>query len=320
MMRPRVTVIIPTYDRAAFVTRAIDSVLVQTYPSLDVIVVDDGSTDETPKMLGRYAQEPRVRVILLEHNVGVTAAKNVGLANLPVTTDLFGILDSDDALAPGAIDVLVSAQERSEGRFSQVFGWCRDAETDEDTGRMHHREGIVTYDDALTGRFAGEFWQLVRRDLLGESRFDPRAAGGEASVWWPLLRERPAWLVPDVVRIYDATGSDRVSVPRYTPSAADGKRWVYLSLFRSVGSDMRLANPQQYGQMAAELAKWSALAGDRRMAGAASRQALRYWSSRRAIFVWSIAWLPAGVLRAIIRLRSYLSATAGSRDAPDRAG
>jgi len=309
-MRPGVTIIIPTYDRASLVTRAIDSALGQTYPDLDVVVVDDGSTDDTPDVLTRYRDEPRVRIIRLDRNLGVTGAKNVGLANLSAETDLFGILDSDDALVPEAIDTLVRAFEGGEGRYSQVFGWCRDARTGDLTGTMVHREGIVTYDDALSGRFAGEFWQLVRRDMLGESRFDPRAAGGESSLWWPLLRQRPAWLVPNVVRTYDASGSDRVSMPRYTQAAADGKRWVYLSILRAVGSDMRLAHPQPYGQLMAELAEWSALAGDRRLARAASREALRSAPSRRTFFVWTITWIPPGILRSVVAQRSGFGASA----------
>jgi GalNAc5-diNAcBac-PP-undecaprenol beta-1,3-glucosyltransferase len=317
-MPPRVSLIVPTFNRASLVTRAIDSALGQTYANVDIIVVDDGSTDETRTVLVRYADEPRVRVIHLDRNLGVTEAKNAGLANLAIETYLFGILDSDDVLTPGAIETLVGAFEGREDEFSQVFGWCRDSVSGEPTGRMVHREGIVTYDDALSGRFAGEFWQLARRDLLGEARFEPRASGGESSLWWPLLRTRPAWLVPEVVRTYDATSSDRVSMPRYTRAAADGKRWVYVSILRAVGADLRVGHPRQYGQLLSELAKWSALAGDRRLAGAASRQALRIAPSRRALFDWSITWLPAGLLRALIALRSSSTGKRARRLMPRR--
>jgi GalNAc5-diNAcBac-PP-undecaprenol beta-1,3-glucosyltransferase len=303
-MPPRVSLIIPTFNRASLVSRAIDSALGQTYPDVDVIVVDDGSTDATPTVLARYAEDRRVRIIRLDRNMGVTGAKNAGLASLTTETDLFGILDSDDVLTPGAIQTLVRALEGREDRFSQVFGWCRDSVSGELTGRMIRRDGLVTYHDALSGRFAGEFWQLVRRDLLGDSRFEQRAAGGESSLWWPLLRDRPAWLVPDVVRMYDATGADRVSLPGYTPVAAEGKRWAYLSILRAVGRDLRADYPRQYGHLLTELAKWSALAGDRRLAGAASRQAMRLAPSARSLYIWSIACLPTALLRGMIAVRS----------------
>jgi glycosyltransferase involved in cell wall biosynthesis len=58
-MPPPVTIITATYNRTGLVTRAIDSVLWQTYPSPDVVVVDDGSTDEMPNLLQRYDAEAR---------------------------------------------------------------------------------------------------------------------------------------------------------------------------------------------------------------------------------------------------------------------
>ena len=70
-----VSVIIPTYNRESVVRRAIDSALAQTYRNLEVIVVDDGSTDGTSKVLGNYGD--RIRVIR-QTNAGPSAARNRG--------------------------------------------------------------------------------------------------------------------------------------------------------------------------------------------------------------------------------------------------
>jgi len=311
-MRPRVTIIIPTYNRARLVGNAIQSVLDQDYPAIDILIVDDGSTDETPSVLQSFLTDPRVRSVRHETNRGVAAAKNSGLDGLPADSTYFGILDSDDCLLMGALDTLVCAFEAAPDRYSQVFGWCRDVDSGLDTGRMTHREGIVTLDDALAGRFAGEFWQLARHDLLGGRRFEPRATGGESSVWWAMMRDRPALLVDSVVRAYDSSGTDRVSLTRYTPEAADGRRWVYRSVLIAVGREMRIGHPRQYGLMLAELAKWSGLAGDAKQARAASRQALRYAPSFRTLQVWAIAWLPSGILRRLAALRARTANVPGS--------
>src|SRR5690349_12293312 len=196
-----------------------------------------------------FGNDPRVRSTRHSVNRGVTAAKNTGLDALTDATDYFGILDSDDVLAPMALERLVGVFDGDGGVHSQVFGWCTDAATGFPTGRMPAAEGVVTFADAISGRFAGEFWQLVRHRELGTRRFDPRAAGGEASVWWPMLREHPGWLIDEVVRIYDATGEDRVSVPRYTSAAAEGKRWVYRAILAQVGHEMRNGYPRRYGEM-----------------------------------------------------------------------
>jgi glycosyltransferase involved in cell wall biosynthesis len=90
-----VSVVIPTLNYAGFVRRAIDSALGQTYPHLDVIVVDDGSTDGTEAVLARYGG--RIRV-LAGRGVGVSAARNVGLA--AAKGDLIAVLDADDEWLP----------------------------------------------------------------------------------------------------------------------------------------------------------------------------------------------------------------------------
>lgn len=305
-MRPTVTIIIPTYNRARVVVRAIDSALGQTYPSLDVVVIDDGSTDETSEALRHYINEPRLRVVRLERNRGVTGAKNVGLASVAPQASYVGILDSDDMLLPSAIDVLVRVFEAGGSQYSQVFGWCVDGDSGEFTGQMPYREGRVTYEDALSGRFAGEFWQLASRRLLEGKRFDERAAGGESAVWWPLLKECDAWLVRDVVRTYDTSGSDRVSAVAYTRSAATGRMWACHAALAAVAQDLKERHPTRYGASLIELAKWAALAGERAKAGAASREALRYLASPRSLLMAALVMLPTDAVRRVATLRSSI--------------
>jgi hypothetical protein len=98
----RVSVVIPTYNCADFIARAIDSVLDQTYKDFEVIVVDDGSTDNTADIMSRF--EKRVRY-LLQENKGVSAARN--LAVLHATGELFAYLDADDKWYPQKLELQV---------------------------------------------------------------------------------------------------------------------------------------------------------------------------------------------------------------------
>jgi glycosyltransferase involved in cell wall biosynthesis len=97
--RLSVSVIIPTYNRGAFIDRAVRSALDQTYSPNEIIVVDDGSTDETPAILAEFA--PPVRV-LRQENRGRSAARNAGLR--AATGDAVIFLDSDDLLLPQCIE------------------------------------------------------------------------------------------------------------------------------------------------------------------------------------------------------------------------
>jgi glycosyltransferase involved in cell wall biosynthesis len=101
---PAVSIIIPAYNAARFVAEALESVLAQTRPVHEIIVVNDGSTDSTREVLERY----RDRVRYVEQvNQGVSAARNAGVEC--ASGDLAVFLDADDALAPGAVESLVHA-------------------------------------------------------------------------------------------------------------------------------------------------------------------------------------------------------------------
>jgi glycosyltransferase involved in cell wall biosynthesis len=92
---PTVTAIIPTYNRSALVVEAIESVLAQTQPVTQIIVADDGSTDATPDVVGRYGS--RVQYVR-QTNKGPGAARNLGIRH--ATGDLIALLDSDDLWVP----------------------------------------------------------------------------------------------------------------------------------------------------------------------------------------------------------------------------
>src|SRR6266446_9539630 len=94
-----VSVVIPCYNQAHFLGEAIDSALAQTYPHLEIVVVDDGSTDNIAAVVARY---PGVRYFRQE-NQGLAAARNTGLRHSVGERLVF--LDADDRLMPGAIEV-----------------------------------------------------------------------------------------------------------------------------------------------------------------------------------------------------------------------
>ncbi|MGZ3606738.1 MAG: glycosyltransferase family 2 protein [Syntrophales bacterium] len=92
---PLVSVVIPTYNRALYVNKAIDSILNQTFTDYEIIVVDDGSTDNTKEALKQY--QDKIKYIYQE-NSGVSTARNTGIKNS--TGPWLAFLDSDDTWRP----------------------------------------------------------------------------------------------------------------------------------------------------------------------------------------------------------------------------
>jgi glycosyltransferase involved in cell wall biosynthesis len=113
--QPLVSVIIPCYKQAHFLGEAIESVLRQTYPEYEIIVVDDGSPDHTAEVVAQY---PGVRLIS-QKNAGVSAARNKGIS--VSCGEYLSFLDADDRLRPGALEAGVECISKyPESAF--VFG------------------------------------------------------------------------------------------------------------------------------------------------------------------------------------------------------
>lgn len=90
----KVSVVIPTYNRAAVLANSIDSVLAQSYQDFELIIVDDGSIDDTASVVKRYLSDERIKYIPLEKNAGVSNARNVGVEN--ASGEWIAFHDSDD--------------------------------------------------------------------------------------------------------------------------------------------------------------------------------------------------------------------------------
>lgn len=116
----QVRVVIPTFNRAAVVVGAIESVLAQDYADLEVIVADDGSSDDTVERLrAAYAAEPRLRIMAYSHG-GVAATRNAAIAE-PGGHRYVAFLDSDDRWVPGHLRSAVAVLD-AHPSVSLVFG------------------------------------------------------------------------------------------------------------------------------------------------------------------------------------------------------
>lgn len=103
---PAITVVLPVFNRAQVVSRAIESVLAQSFDDFELIVVDDGSSDGTPALLAQQS-DFRIRVITVPENGGACAARNLGIE--AASGDLVCFLDSDDVYLPSKLEVVADS-------------------------------------------------------------------------------------------------------------------------------------------------------------------------------------------------------------------
>ena len=130
-----VSVVIPTFNRSAFIDRAIDSVLGQTYSNIEVIVVDDASSDNTvARVRARSKSDPRVRLIIQGQQAGAQAARNAGIRAANGAWVAF--LDSDDEFLPESVELRVDALNQS--GYKVVHSECYWLKPDEAERRLFH--------------------------------------------------------------------------------------------------------------------------------------------------------------------------------------
>lgn len=104
---PLISVIVPVYNTAKYLPRCLDSILAQTYNNLEIIIVDDGSTDNSAKIIKSYAQkDPRIKSFH-QSNSGLSSARNTGIAKS--TGAYITFVDSDDSIEPNMLEAMVAA-------------------------------------------------------------------------------------------------------------------------------------------------------------------------------------------------------------------
>ncbi|HEB95945.1 MAG TPA: glycosyltransferase [Sedimenticola thiotaurini] len=196
---PTVSVVIPTCDRAEVLPRALDSVLAQTRPPLEIVVVDDGSSDGTPTLLRRAY--PGVR-LLRQRNRGVSSARNRGIR--AARGDWIALLDSDDEWLPHKLERQLALLAQRPG-IRLCHGeeiWIRDGRR-VNPGRRHAKSGGHIFDRCLELCVISPSAALIHRTLLQEvGTFDESLPACEDYDLWLRIcaREPVAFVREPVIR------------------------------------------------------------------------------------------------------------------------
>lgn len=240
---PLVSVIIPTYNRAKLLQQTVESVLAQTYPNVEVIVVDDGSTDETSEMLKGYGE----RIVYIhQHNKGGTASRNTGIR--VAKGEYLSFLDHDDLLLPTKIqrqmDILNARPEvglvhcgyyrmDKDGHYIDIVNFLPEGDV----------RPVIVY-----GCFCWSGGPLIRRECIEKvGEFDESVWSSDADMWLKIAiagyhfgcvqepvgayRILPDSAMADVARTerMDMAILDRVFAdPRLPEEARTGKNHAYF--------------------------------------------------------------------------------------------
>lgn len=186
----KVSIIVPCYNSEVYLGACLDAILAQTMGDFEAILIDDGSTDGTPGIAGRYAQrDARIRV-LHQENSGVSAARNLGLAHARGEWVTFA--DSDDLMTPDALETMLDAAGDGVDMVvcaHRMFG--QDAETVIPQTRWMDLQGEARRDAVVRRLIEGDRVlnimcnKLHRRSLIEREqlRLDPRVRIAEDALF-----------------------------------------------------------------------------------------------------------------------------------------
>ena len=155
-----VSVIVPVYNAERYIEECVNSILRQSITTLDVILIDDGSTDDSLKICKSFCVDPRVRVVS-QDNQGVSAARNIGIENS--CGELMMFVDADDVLPDNAVETLLGAMTQNAtdlvvGQHIRLYGAKRQKSLPRLMPGIHRCDELlcrIVDDGTLTGILLG---------------------------------------------------------------------------------------------------------------------------------------------------------------------
>lgn len=297
---PYVSVILPTYRRAHLVGRALQSVLAQSYPDFEVIVVDDGSLDGTREVIARFA-DPRVRYIFQE-NRGLAGARNTGVRAARGTYIAF--LDDDDEYLPTKLAQQVPALD-AHPEYSVVYSDVYLCDADgkpmrlvaDALGRGSPPTGMVL-EALVQGNFLVSNAPLVRRECFSQvGLFDERLRVFEDWDFWVRLACETRFLYqPGAVACYrmHATMMSRNRERMWAGALAVRRKIQAMPQFAMLSQAAQQSSRYQSGLLECLIGDMEA--GRRALWRAFTEQP----SIRKAGPLWVLSHLGRGTLQAMV--------------------
>ncbi|MBC8259676.1 MAG: glycosyltransferase [SAR324 cluster bacterium] len=207
---PQVTVILPCWNRAAWLEKSIDSVLAQTFSDYELIVVDDASTDSTAEILDRYSG--KISRIVFAENRGVSAARNAGITKSDCGWVAF--LDSDDLWHPQKLQKQIE-QTKARSEYPLHFTdeiWIRNGIRVNPKKKHQKKEGWI-FQPSLALCLMAPSTVLLRRELLEvHGLFDEQLPVCEDyDLWLRLCAQHPVALLNEKLLTRHGGHADQLS-------------------------------------------------------------------------------------------------------------
>ena len=190
---PLISVIVPVYNVEKYLARCLDSIINQTYKNLQIIVVDDGSTDNSSKLCDEYAKKDKRIEVYHKENGGVSSARNIGIKN--AKGEAVGFIDSDDYVEPQYIEALVKSMLDNDSDislcgFKKIYGKQSDDIIRFEDGTCFDKETFVKKIMNVENAFGTCHTKLIKKEAISKTRFDESLTVGEDALFMAAISSR----------------------------------------------------------------------------------------------------------------------------------
>ncbi len=214
-MNPLITVVVTAYNRSGTINRTLQSIINQTYKNLEIIVVDDGSTDNTVELVEKI-EDKRIKLIRHDKNKGVIGAKNTGLDN--INGEWFVFVDSDDEIIPEAVETLIRVPLEFDNEVTAIDSGVFETVSNKLSERFLSTDMYVNEEEIIR-ESKGDVWGMTKTSLLGNDRLNNNLPGWEDTLWYKINARAKRYYLNKQLYIYHTEGVDRVSKKRHDVSA-----------------------------------------------------------------------------------------------------
>lgn len=235
-----VTILIPVYNTAKFLRHCLDSIIAQTYQDLQVVLVDDGSTDESLAICQEYANKYPYIEVHHQANAGVAAARNKLLSH--VTGDYVLFVDSDDWIEPQTVEYLVTMAQRSQADIVTCEAIINDQPiTNKEIKEEEWTQEHVVYEFLRHVIFNGSLWnKLLKAKQIKGIQFAKGISYGEDALFiWQVLQRVQKVLITNCQLYHYRMNDTSISHQTFGPKKMTG----YIA-WEQINQDTDLLWPQ----------------------------------------------------------------------------
>jgi glycosyltransferase involved in cell wall biosynthesis len=240
------SIIIPTYNRAYLIDRALKSLVNQTYLNFEAIIVDDGSIDQTKGVVDVFLEDVRFKYFKLEKNSGVNVARNFGLTKIASNSEWITFLDSDDEFTTNALENIKGTIERIKSvnyfRFAVCYADGRTACNLDLSGSILNYSAYIENHDKC-----GEWVVVLKREIITSGfQYESRINGYESVAYMRLSKQENVYFDKAIVRKYHVANEGLSRKLIINKNHFKNKLHAFQIILNEFGQDVKLYNYKMY--------------------------------------------------------------------------